>query len=115
MEYLLLLRGAAALPPSAATLASVSSSLRDLAHAHAFEHVARPLADRWRLHPRATGEEREHFLIRGFDYQEAELAAARAALNERVRGGDARAKPELTESRIGSEHWASDGRVPWPR
>jgi hypothetical protein len=94
VEYLLLLKGAEALPPSAASLASVSSSLRDLAQAHAVEQVARPLAERWRLHTRATGEE-EQFLIRGFDYQEAELAAARAALNERVRGGDARAKPEL--------------------
>jgi len=95
VEYLLLLKGAASLPPSAATLASVSNSLRDLARAHAVEQVAQPLAERWRLHTRATGEEREQFLIRGFDYQEAELAAARAALNERVRGGDARAKPEL--------------------
>jgi hypothetical protein len=96
VEYLLLLKGAPSLPPAAATIAQASGSLRDLAQAHAVEHVARPLAERWRLRTGEANAEREPCLIRGFDYQEAELAAARAALNERVRGGDGRAKVELS-------------------
>ena len=95
VEYLLLLKGAASLPPTSGTLPQASGNLRDLAQAYAAEKVARPLAERWRLRTREASAEREHFLIRGFDYQEAELAAARAGLNDRVRGGDARAKAEL--------------------
>jgi hypothetical protein len=41
--------------------------------------------------------EREGFLRRGYDYQDAELAAARSRLSEKARGGDAHAKGEITK------------------
>jgi hypothetical protein len=43
-----------------------------------------------------TLAEREEFLSRGYDYQDAELAISRSRLTERARAGDARAKGELT-------------------
>ena len=39
--------------------------------------------------------EREEFLRRGFDYQDGELAAARAGITEKARRGDPRARAEL--------------------
>lgn len=43
-----------------------------------------------------TQPERENFLRRGDDYQEAELAAARAKLRDKANAGNSRAKAELT-------------------
>src|SRR5207247_6085427 len=43
----------------------------------------------------ASLAERERFLLRGFDYQEADLAAARGALTVRTRKGDRAAEIDL--------------------
>jgi hypothetical protein len=44
-----------------------------------------------------TVPERESFLKRGYDYQEAELAARRLRLRDKVNAGDSRAKGEMTK------------------
>jgi hypothetical protein len=70
---------------------------RELAEAFAVESVARRVAEEIRQGLLASLPDRESFLRRGFDYQDAELAARRAKLAEKARTGDSRAKGELTE------------------
>ena len=65
--------------------------------AYALERVASALADTKRQAIQASLPERLDFLRRGYDYQDAELAAARSKLTEKARDGDARAKGELTK------------------
>ena len=95
VEQLLLLRDGQAPSPEAHDLAARAELLLEVASACALERVARPLAEG---HSAALVEslpEREEFLGLGYDYQEAELAATRARLGEKVRAGDARARGEL--------------------
>jgi SNF2 family DNA or RNA helicase len=96
VEHLLLLKGGQGLPASVIRFAATAGQSRDLARAYASEAIARPLAEERRQHLLDTLPERENFLRRGYDYQDAELAAARARLAEKVRTGDARAQGELT-------------------
>lgn len=99
VEHLLLLKGADGGSPAAATFASRANGLLEIARSQAMERVVSPMVDR---HRQALLEDlpgRLDFVARGYDYQDAELAAARASLYEKAQNGDVRAKAELT--RIG--------------
>lgn len=96
IEHLLLLRGARFIPPSAAGFSATVQVSSELARKYAEESLGRRLADEQRAALLNTLAAREDFLKRGYDYQEAELAATRARLAEKARSGDPRAKGELT-------------------
>lgn len=99
VEHLLLLRGGHGLPPDAQRLAVVAKQHRGLAHAYLAERVARSMAVEHRSRLLNTVGERETFIKRGFDFQEAELAVARAKLAQRARDGNKAAAQHLSEIR----------------
>ncbi|HVC33221.1 MAG TPA: helicase-related protein [Chloroflexota bacterium] len=96
VEYLLLLRGGSRIPVSAARFAVGANELRDAARAYAMSDVATPLAERHRQVILGDLDARADFVARGYDYQDAELAAVRTKLTERARAGDTWATGELT-------------------
>jgi len=96
VEHLLLLRGGCGLPPAAQRLAVTGISQRELVHAYLTERVCRTMAVEHRTRLLEALPERETFVIRGCDFQEAELAAARAKLAPRARTGNAGAAAELS-------------------
>jgi hypothetical protein len=95
VEHLLLLRGGRGLPASGQRLAVSAKELLPQASAFVSERVGREMAVARRNALLATLPERESFLQRGFDFQEAELAAARAKQSEKARAGDVGAHKEL--------------------
>jgi superfamily II DNA or RNA helicase/DNA-binding XRE family transcriptional regulator len=95
VEHLLLLKGGRGLPASAQRLAAGARDLREQARAFLIERVAREMAVARRQALLDTLPERESFVLRGFDYQEAEFAAARAKQSEKARAGNAAAQKEL--------------------
>lgn len=98
VEGFLLLRpapGAGAASP----LLTEGDQSRERAEQFALERIATPLAERRRGELAATLAERESFIRRGFDYQEAELAASRTKLRERSLAGDARAQADMERIR----------------
>ncbi len=97
VEHLLLLRGGHGLPAAAQRLALVAEKLKAQADAFLVERVAREMAVSRRDALLATIVEREGFIRRGFDFQEAELAAARLAQSEKARTGNKAAQAELTK------------------
>ncbi len=96
VESLLLLKGGDGLSPNALPVIASANDFINQAHAYALERVARKLAETKRQALQITLPERLDFLRRGYDYQDAELAAARSKLTEKARDDDARAKGELT-------------------
>lgn len=97
VEHLLLLRGGYGLPPEAQRLAVVAAQHRDLAHAYLTERVARTMAVESRSRLLNTLGEREAFVMRGFDFQEAELAVARSKLSQKAREGNKAAAQHLSD------------------
>ena len=97
VEHLLLLRGGCGLPPEAQRLAMVARQHRELAQAYLAERVARTMAVERRTRLLETISERETFINRGFDFQEAELAVARAKLSQKAREGNKAAAQHLSE------------------
>jgi superfamily II DNA or RNA helicase len=103
VENLLLLRSrdsngsASAIPVSATRLAAGAHTARDAASNFAMDNVAMSLAEKWRQSIIETLEEREDFIRRGYDYQDAELAERRSRYSERARAGDPRAQGEITK------------------
>ena len=97
VEHLLLLKGGRGLPASTQRLAVEANDEKDLARAYLAERVAREMAlERKKLYLE-TLPEREGFIRRGFDYQELELAAARAKHAEKARSGNRKAIEALEE------------------
>ncbi|MCC6545654.1 DUF3883 domain-containing protein [Candidatus Sumerlaeota bacterium] len=96
VEHLLLLRGGQGLPPLAQRLAVEASKLIDHAQAYLAERICRSLAVECRERRVASLPERESFVKRGFDFQEAELAAARTKMSQKSRTGSKGAAAELT-------------------
>ena len=96
VEHLMLLKGTKEISPVAERLVASVREFCELAKAFALERVARSFADEKIQLIRASLPEKEDFLRRGYDYQEAELAAARAKQTEKARAGNIRAKGELT-------------------
>lgn len=97
VEHLLLLKGGHGIPASAQRLAVAASDPRELARAYLAERVAREMALERKQRLLQSVPERESFIRRGFDYQEAELAAARARHSEKARAGNRRAIEALEE------------------
>jgi superfamily II DNA or RNA helicase len=97
VEHLLLLRDGHGLPAAAQRLALVAEKLKEQANAFLVERIARGMATERRDGLLATLPEREQFIGRGFDFQEAELAAARLAMSEKARSGNKAAQNELAK------------------
>lgn len=95
VEHLLLLRGGRGLPPGSQRLAASAVRLLDQARAFLTERVGREMALKRQQALLATLGERESFVRRGFDFQEAEFAAARGKQSEKARGGSVSAQKEL--------------------
>jgi superfamily II DNA or RNA helicase/DNA-binding XRE family transcriptional regulator len=95
VEHLLLLKGGRGLPASAQRLAVTARDLLPQASAFLGERVGREMAVVRRQALLATLSDRASFIQRGFDFQEAELAAARAKQSEKARAGSVGAQKEL--------------------
>src|SRR5262249_42590903 len=95
VERLLLLKEGTGLPPAAQRLALAARDIREQAKAFIAERVARQMAVDRKNGILGTVAEREAFLQRGFSFQEADLAAARAKQSEKARAGNKPAASEL--------------------
>lgn len=100
VEQLLLLRGGHGLPVSAQRLAVVANEEKELARSYLSERVARELALQRKKEMLENLAEKESFIQRGFVYQEAELATARAKHSERAKVGNRKAIESLDEVKI---------------
>ena len=98
VEHLLLLRGAADFAPGSEPLALAALTLTQEARGFA-KDVAGGMAQTHRQRLIDSLDERLGFVARGFDYQAAELATARARLRERVQSGDHRVVGEFDRVR----------------
>lgn len=107
VEHLLLLNGGHGLPAPAQRLAMVAENLKAQAKAYFVERVARELAMERRSKLLATLPEREQFISRGFDFQEAELAAARVNQSEKARTGNKSAQTELARIKVHQKELAA--------
>jgi hypothetical protein len=97
VEHLLLLRGGRGLPASAQRLAATANSEKELSRAFLLERVAREMALVRRQQILDRIPEAERLLLRGFDYQEAELASARAKHAEKAKAGNRKAIDALED------------------
>lgn len=95
VEALILLRPGG--PPPAATLGLVAAArgLTDIARDFASDMVLQGAVERHRARVQAGLGEREEFLRRGFDFQDADLAERRVRIAEKARAGNAAAQAEL--------------------
>ena len=96
VEHLLLLRGATGFAPSRVPLASLARGMMSEAARFTREEVLEPLVQAHRQQRLDALPARLDFINRGFDFQAAELAAARARLTELARAADRHAKAELS-------------------
>jgi hypothetical protein len=97
VEHLLLLKGGHGLPASAQRLAIVADFKKEQAKAYLSERVAREMAMDHKKRLLENLHEREKLIRRGFDYQEAELATARAKHSEKARTGNRKAMEAMEE------------------
>jgi hypothetical protein len=99
VEHLLLLRGTADFAPGSEPLAGTARSLVQGAEGFAKDIAVGRMVQAHRQRLIEDLDERLGFMARGFDYQAAELATARARLTERVQAGDHRVAGELDRVR----------------
>jgi len=97
IEHLLLLKGGHGLPPSGQRLAVMAEEMKGQALAFLIERIGRRKALDRKKQLLENMPERESFLQRAFDYQEAELAVARAKHVEKARIGNRKAIEALEE------------------
>jgi hypothetical protein len=97
VEHLLLLKGGHGLPASAQRLAVAATEQKELARAYLAERIARGMALDRKKTLADSIPEREGFIRRGFDYQESELATARAKHSDKARSGNRKAMEALDE------------------
>ena len=97
VEHLLLLKGGHGLPASAQRLAVAATEQKELARAYLAERIARGMALERKKTLADSIPEREGFIRRGFDYQESELATARAKHSDKARSGNRKAMEALDE------------------
>jgi len=95
VEHLLFLKGGHGLPAAAQRLAIVAEKQKEQAQAFLIERVARTMAMERRSQMLQALPERESYIQRGFHFQEAELATARAKQTEKAREGNKAAIAEL--------------------
>jgi len=96
VEHLLLLKDGQGLPGPAQRLALAAQDMVQQARAYLLERVGRQMAVERRKALLDALPEREGFLRRGYDFHEADLAAARAKQSEKARDGNKGAQLELT-------------------
>jgi len=96
IESLLLLRGTKGIPSQFLSLASTAWSRLPNVSVFLTEQVLQPMLEHHRQELTRNLPERESFIKRGYVYQEAELATARARWTEKANTGDPNAKGELT-------------------
>ena len=99
VEHLLLLKGASNFAPGGEPLAALARNIVTEAEGFARDAVTGSLVQQHRADLLQTMPERLDFVARGFDYQAAELAAARSRFNERFRAGERSATEELSRIR----------------
>ncbi len=99
VEHLLLLKGIRDFPPGQEPLAALARGLISEATAFARDGVVGQLVHLHRSRIIAELPSRLTFITRGFDFQAAELAAARARLTDRAQAGDPNARIELPRIR----------------
>ena len=99
VEHLLLLKGIRDFPPGQEPLAALARGLVSEATAFARDGVAGQLVHSHRSRIIEELPSRLTFINRGFDFQAAELAAARARFTERAQAGDPSAVIELPRIR----------------
>lgn len=97
VEQLMLLRPATGVPISALMLTQRAGKLRSAASDFVSSSIAAEIAASRKKLLQDSLDDRIAFLKRGFDYQAAELAAARSRLLEKAQAGDAKAKGDLTK------------------
>jgi superfamily II DNA or RNA helicase len=108
LEHLLLLRPADRFPAQHASLAMRASELQARALDYVDQQVARAAIEERRAALRESLYDRERELVRGYDFQAAELAAMRARLTEKVTQGQSALKPQL--DRVKTRQRALDAR-----
>lgn len=96
IESLLLLRGVNNIPSHSLSLASTACSRLPGIEEYLQSQMIQPLIDQHQQQLRSNLSEQESFKKRGYAYQEAELATARARFTEKANAGDPNAKGELT-------------------
>ena len=96
VERLLLLRGLRGFAPSRVPLATFARRMTRDAASFARKEVVERLAQAHRNRILDDLPSRMAFVKRGFDFQVAELAAARSRFSEKVRAGDQKAKSRLS-------------------
>jgi transcriptional regulator with XRE-family HTH domain len=99
VEHLMGLRPAERVPPTAWPAHTLVETALARADRYLREDVLRALAEERRRALTATVLQREAFLRRGFDYQEAELLKLRPRLREQAQAGDQTAMRRLQEVR----------------
>ena len=99
VEHLLLLKGVGNFAPGSEPLALAARALVQEARQFAEDIVIGGMALDHRQQLIDGLDDRMGFVARGFDYQAAELAAARSRLTERVREGDHRVREDLARVR----------------
>jgi hypothetical protein len=98
VEHLLLLRGSSGgLPGSAVRFAASVKDALGQARTYSADFFSAGCAAEHKEKLAQSLPQREEFIKRGFDYQEAELADRRVQLSEKVRAGESRFKPDLDE------------------
>ena len=99
VEHLLLLRGAGGISPGGVPLATLARGIAGEAADFLEEEVSEQIVQAHRQRHLDDLPRRLEFVSRGFDYQAAELAAARSSLREKARAGDRQAAEELAKVR----------------
>ena len=99
VEHLLLLKGTGNFVLGSEPLALAARTLVHKAKEFAEDIVIGGMVQAHRKRIIDDLDDRMGFVARGFDYQAAELAAARSRLNERVQAGDHRVREELARVR----------------
>ena len=97
VEHLLLLRGCRGLPPVGQRMAAVAGTQINLVKAYLAERVAREKAIESKNKLLEAIPERLAFIERGYVYQEAELATARAKYTAKARQGSSKAASALQD------------------
>jgi SNF2 family DNA or RNA helicase len=100
VEHLLLLDTARGIPAAGQRLALLADSLKQQVEAFVLERVARTFAVKRRAELLMTLPDRLQLIDRSFDYQEAELAAARVKQTDKARAGNATAIRALEEIKV---------------
>lgn len=99
VQGLALLRSGGAPPAAALGLVALGRELVEAARTRIVDTIVTPAVEWRRVAVRASLPEREDFIRRGFDFQDADLALRRARLAEKARVGNAAAQAELAAIR----------------